>query len=317
MKVFLTGATGYVGSVVAEKLQKSGHSILALARSEASADLLKSRNMEILQGDLSSVESHSAAIRSADAVIHTAFDFGGGDFGAGVKKEVAVVRAFLKSLEGTDKPLIITSGTAILGDSGDRTFDEDTVVETPPESVTQAGGMAALMGRIAVEKEVLTAKGVHGIVLRPPNVYGRNADKSIFTYLRHAGQALGAVPYAIGTAEHKWSVVYVDDLADLFVLALAKAKRGELFQAAAQSGLETKAIAEAISTGAGLGGKTVELDIDALSKALGFPPLADYWAMNFQSSGEKARQVLGWRPQHVDLLNELRHPQTAATPVLE
>ncbi len=120
-----------------------------------------------------------------------------------------------------------------------------------------------------------------------------------------AGQALGAVPYAVGTADHKWSFVHVDDLADLFVLALEKAGAGQLFHAAAESGLETKEIAEALSLGVGLDGKTVELTLSELGKALGFLPLAEYWAINSQSSGIKARKHLGWTPKHMDLLAEL------------
>ncbi len=86
-------------------------------------------------------------------MIHTAFDFSGGDFSAAVAKEVSVVLALLSKMRGTGKPLVITSGTAILGDTGDRVFDEETPVALPPQSVIDGGGMAALLGRIAVEKE--------------------------------------------------------------------------------------------------------------------------------------------------------------------
>jgi nucleoside-diphosphate-sugar epimerase len=304
MKVLLTGATGYIGSVIAEKLQNAGHHVSGLARSEASAAVLESLGIEVVHGDLDSVEILVEAPQKADAVIHTAFDLGNGDFDNAVAKEKLVVRAFIKSLTNTNKPLIVTSGTAVLGDTGDRVFDEETAILGAPKP-----GMGAILARLEMEQEVLQAKDVHGVVLRPPNVYGRSNGRAILTLLTFAAHALGAVPFASGTADHKWTFVHVEDLADLYVLALEKAKQGELFHAGAQSGLRTKSIAEALSTGIGLGGKTAELDIPALGSALGAPPLAGYWANNSQSSSEKARRVLGWKPKHEDLLGELAKPK--------
>lgn len=308
MKVFLTGATGYVGSVVAEKLQKAGHQVIGLARSDAAAATLEAKGIAIVRSDLDSAASFVVAAHAADGVIHAAFKFDGGDFAAAVATEANAVRALIGSVEGTDKPLVITSGTAILGDTGDIVFDEETPItsQSPSERIaTGDQGMKALLRRIEIEQDVLSTNSVCGIILRPPNVYGRSDGGTLLNILRAAGQSLGAVPYAIGTADHRWSYVHVDDLADLYILALKHAKAGELFHAGAEVGLKTKAIAEALSRGIGLGGKTVELAIPELGKALGFPPLADYWAINSQSSSEKARRLLGWKPQHVQMLTEI------------
>lgn len=315
MHVFLTGGTGFVGSVVAEKLQQAGHHVVALARSDASAETLRARGLAVVRGTLDDVQGLADAARAADAVVHTAFDLGAGDFGAAVATEVQAVQALIGAVRGTDKPLLVTSGTAILGDTGDRVFDEETPIPAPPGGEPGAadagpadGGMGGIRARIGVEQDVLTAAGVRGIVLRPPNVYGRSDGKSVLTMLRFAGQKLGAVPYAAGTGDHRWSFVHVDDLADLYVLALEHAGPGELFHAGAEAGLRTRAIAEALSRGLGLGGQTVELSIPELGQALGFPPLAAYWATNSQSSGDKARRVLGWRPKHVRMLQEIARP---------
>lgn len=304
MRVFVTGATGYVGSVVAEKLQQAGHAVAALARSDAAAAALGGRGMTVVRGDLASSDALADAARAADGVVHTAFDHGTGDFGAAVATEVGAVRTLIDAVRGSGTPLVITTGTAILGDTGDRVFDEDTPIPAPPPGAT-ARGMDAVRARVDVEREVLTAPGIRGVVLRPPNVYGRSDGKSVLAMLRVAGQALGAVPYATGTGDHRWSFVHVDDLADLYVLALERAAGGELFHAAGESGLRTRAIAEALSRGLGLGGKTVELEIPALGQALGFPPLADYWARNSQSSSEKARRALGWQPSRTRMLADL------------
>lgn len=305
MNIFVTGATGYIGGVVAEKLQEAGHQVTGLARSDASAEVLQARGIEVVRGGLSDTQVLAEAAHAADGIIHTAFSFEGGDFYAGVAAEETAVRAFMAGVEGTDKPLIVTSGTGILGDTGERVFDEDTPIALPTEqAATENPGMKAVRGRLQTEAVVLGAAGVHGIVIRPPSVYGRSDGGSLLSWLKAAAPPLGAVPYAAGTADHLWSFVHIDDLADLYVLAL-EANRGELFHAGAESGVRTKALAEAMSIALGLGGKTVELDMPELGEALEAPPRAGYWAMNSQSSGEKARRLLGWNPQHVDLLTEL------------
>ena len=112
------------------------------------------------------------------------------------------------------------------------------------------------------------------------------------------------MPYAKGSDDKLWSLVHVDDLADLFVLAIEKAPGGELFHAAAQTGIRTRDLATAISFHEGLGGKTVALDKTELAEALNSPPLAEYWSVNSQITGEKARRMLGWNPQHLDILDE-------------
>ncbi len=306
MKVFMTGATGYIGSAVAEKLQEAGHQVVGLARSDASAEALQARGIEVVRGDLSDTRVLTDAARAADGVIHTALSFEGGDFFSGIAAEEAAVRALIAGAAGTDKPLIMTSGTGMLGDTGERIFDEDTPVTLPTEqAAAENPAMKAVRERLQTEALVLGAAGVHGIVLRPPSIYGRSDGSSLLAWLKAAAPPLGAVPYAAGTAGHLWSFVHVDDLADLYVLAL-EADRGELFHAGAESGVRTKALAEAMSSALGLGGKTVELDMPALGEALGSPFRAGYWALNSQSSGEKAQRLLGWKPQHVDLLTEIR-----------
>jgi nucleoside-diphosphate-sugar epimerase len=314
MNVFVLGATGFIGGVVAERLQRAGHRVFGLARSDASAAALEGRGIQPVRGSLESLEVLTAAARAADAVVQAAFTQEGHDFIASVKVERAAVRALLGALEGSGKALVVTSGTAVLGDTGERVFDEDTPILHPrPDESSGAGGAAlrALGERLTMEKEVLGASGMRGIVLRPPNVYGRSDGQAVLAMLRRAGRSLGAVPYATGTADHRWSFVHIDDLAHLYLLALEGARGGELFHAGAESGLRTRAIAEAVSHGLGLGGKTVALELPALGEALGAPPMAHYWASNSQSSSEKARRVLGWRPEHGRMLDEVARRASA------
>jgi nucleoside-diphosphate-sugar epimerase len=300
MKIFLTGATGYIGSVIAEKLLQAGHQVVGLARSEASAQALEKQGVEPYRGDINDAQILTIGAQSADGVIHTAFDLGSGDFSAANAAEAKAVDALIAGLQGSGKPLILTSGTGVLGNTGDIVYEEDT-----PIAPAESPAVKALQARLTIEKSVLSATGLRGVVLRPPNVYGRGDGRVVFWMLRMAAQKLGAVPYAVGSGDNLWTFVHVDDLADLFVLALEKASSGELFHAGAQGGLRTEDIASALSQGMGLGGKTIALEKPELAEALGLPAMADYWASNSQSSGEKARRVLGWKPHHLDLLGDV------------
>jgi nucleoside-diphosphate-sugar epimerase len=300
MKIFLTGATGYIGRVISEKLLQFGHQVIGLARSNESAQTLESYGVEPFFGDLNSPESLISVARESDGVIHTAFDLDSHDFEKAITIEAKAVQAFISALEGSGKPLIFTSGTGVLGDI---VYDENT-----PIKISDSATVRALQMRLNTEKTVLNTVGMRGIVLRPPNVYGRGDGRVLFMMLRIAGQKLGAVPYAAGAGNNLWTYVHVDDLADLFLLAIEKAPAGELFHAGAQSGLRSQDIAAALSVGMGLGGQTVALQKPELSEAFGLPAIADYWASNSQSSYEKAHSLLGWTPKYLDLLHEVeRH----------
>ncbi len=312
MKVFITGATGYIGSVVAEKLRKAGHQVSGLARSDTSAATLIALGIEPLHGDLGDAEILTAAAQAADGVIHAGFKLNEKGFAAAVADERRAVQAILAGLVGSGKPLVVTSGTGMLGDTGSSILDEEVPVSVDVHGAQGPLGdeiRQAARERLSMEQEVLKAEGLRGVVIRPPSVYGRSDGRSLLTALRAAGHVLGAVPYAAGGAERKWSFVHVEDLADLYVLALEKAAKSGLFHAGAESGLEAKRIAEALSQGMGLAGKTVALDPEELEKAVG-PFMAGYWSSNSQCSGEKARRLLGWVPVHTDMLAELAKPFT-------
>ncbi|WP_410566205.1 NAD-dependent epimerase/dehydratase family protein [Amycolatopsis sp. cmx-4-61] len=302
MKIFLTGATGYIGSVIAEKLLQAGHEVVGLARSDSSAEKLKRQGIEPHRGDLRDPRALTEAAQAADGVIQNAFDFAA-DFATAGASEANAVFTFIEALRGSGKPLVFTSGTGGLGDTGKTIYDEETPVP-PSDSPT----IKALQVRFDTEKTVIDAADVRGVVLRPPNVYGRSGGRAVLSMIRAASRKLGAVPYAVDAADNLWTLVHVDDLADLFVLAVAKAPSGELFHVGARSGLRTQDLAVAMSHGLGLGGRTVALERAELAEALGAEPLADYWSTNSQISGEKARRVLGWHPRHLDVLGELAGP---------
>lgn len=301
MKVFVTGATGYIGSSVAGRLIREGHEVLGLARSLQAAEALHSRGITPVLGDLDDVRTLASGASSADGVIHAAFKLDA-NVDASVSAERRAVSALMEAVRGTPKPLLFASRTAVLGDTGSLVYEEETPIAPHP-----------FRGRLETESLVLETRDVHGIVLRPPNVYGLGDGHGIVSILRHVGHKVGAVPFATGTGDHLWSFVHIDDLATLFVLALTKAQQGERLHAGAQSGLQTRVIAEAVSRGIGLEGATAELSLREMRSLFPVRPLADYWASNSQSSSAKAIRLLRWQPEHLDMLHDVANDSLPAT----
>jgi nucleoside-diphosphate-sugar epimerase len=289
MEVFLTGATGYIGSAVAEALQKAGHKVTGLARTPEKAKLLEARGVRACLGDLLKPESVAAPARSAEGVIHTAST---NDANA-AQADAAVVRAILKSLEGTGKPFVYTSGVWVLGATGDKVADEQTPVNPTP----------LVAHRPAIEQEVLGSKGrgVRSIVIRPALVSGRGG--SIPRMLTQSARETGATRY-VGDGQNRWPFVDVDDLAQLYVLALEKAKAGSLYIAAHGPSYRVRDVAEAASIGAGAKGKTQALPLDEARKTM--HAFADALVLDQQVSSDKAKKELGWSPRAASVLEDLK-----------
>jgi len=286
MIIFLTGATGYIGSAVASELQKAGHTVIGLARSDEAAGRLHLRNIAVHRGDLSSPESLAAAASAADGVIHTGTT-NNGDL------DQAAVRAMLHAIADTAKPFIYTSGVWVLGDTGGRMADETWPVNPIP----------LVAWRPAVEQLVLeaSARGVRSIVIRPGVVYGRGGG--IPADLVQSARTTGAARY-VGNGENRWPMIDVDDLADLYVHALEIAPVGTVLLATDGSEHRVKEIAEAASIGTGAGGRIESWPLEEARKKLG--GYADALVLDQRVSSERARTMLGWKPQASGILEDLR-----------
>ncbi len=235
MKVFLTGATGYVGAAVAAKLQAAGHTVVGVARNEAGAATLRNRNVEPYLGDLKAPQGLIQGVQAADGVIHTAFIHDFSDFEGAVAVERNVIKAFVEALAGSGKPLITMSATAVLGDTGDRIVDE--TAPTNAEAI-----------RAKAEQDVVNAasQSIRSVALRlAPFVYGYGGS-SFIPMLIKEGRETGIVRY-VEAGANKVSAVHVDNAAQLYVLALERATAGSIFHVASQSGITVRAMAEAIS----------------------------------------------------------------------
>ena len=289
MEVFLTGATGYIGTSVADALQKAGHKVTGLARTPEKAKQIEARGVRACPGDLLKPETVAAPARAAEGVIHTANT----NDANSAQADAAAVRAILESLEGSGKPFVYTSGVWVLGSTGSKVADERTPLNPTP----------LVAHRPAIEQEVLGYKdrGVRAIVIRPALVYGRGG--SIPKMIAQSARETGAARY-VGDGENRWPFVDVNDLAQLYVLALEKAPPGSLYLAAHGPSYRVLEVAEAASIGAGANGKTQATPLDEARKTM--HAFADALVLDQQVSGEKAKKELGWSPRAGSVLDDLK-----------
>jgi len=293
MKVFLTGATGYIGTVVAERLRAAGQQLSGLARSDQAAARLEAAGVTPVRGDFTNPAAVASGARSANAVISMATTYD-------PKVDAPAVDAILDALAGTNKPFIYTSGIWVNGDTGGIIVDETTPTE-PIELVAW---------RKLVEDRVLEAakRGVRSIVIRPAIVYGRGGG--IPAGFRDSARKEGAARF-VGTGENRWPMVHIDDLADLYLLALERAPAGTLLLAASGPAHPVKELAAAASRGAGGGGNTAEWAIEDAREELG-GAYADALTLDQQASSRRAQELLGWRPHRPGPIEDLESGSYAA-----
>lgn len=281
MQLFVTGASGYIGSAVTEKLIGAGHRVAGLARSDAAAQKLEKAGASVVRGDLRDVSVIESAARRSEGVIHLGMEFNANapalDRGA--------MDAILAGLGGSGKPLLYTSGIWVMGDTAGHVADESTPVNPTP----------LVAWRPVHENLVLHAAGVRGIVIRPAMVYGRGGGFAA----SFAEAAKKGVVQFVGTGENRWPFVHVDDLADLYLRALG-APAGSLYFASAGPSVPVREVAESAAHGA----RVEAMPIEEARRTMG--PLADALALDQLISARKAEQELGWVPRAKPVLEELR-----------
>jgi nucleoside-diphosphate-sugar epimerase len=290
MRIFVTGATGFIGSAVVKELINARHSVIGLARSDAGAKSLVAAGAEVLQGDLQDLESLCSGAANSDGVIHTAFVHDFSKFKQNCEIDKRAIETLGGALAGSDRPLLVTSGLALLA-SGRTATEEDAPVPTS----------AAYPRASEVTAMSLLAHGVQASVVRLPQVHDR-VKQGLVTYMINIAREKGVSAY-IGDGRNRWAAVHVLDAARLYRLAIEKAATGAKYHAVAEEGVPVGEIAEAI--GRGLKLPTMSLFPERAAEHFG--ALGLFAGLDLVASSALTQKQLGWRPAQTGLMDDLAH----------
>lgn len=291
MKVFVTGATGFVGTAVVAELLAHGHQVLGLARSEGSAETLAGAGASVLRGDLEAPATLAIGAETSDAIIHAGFVHDFSRFAACCAIDRAAIETLGAAIEGTRKPLIVTAGVAFLNTGGAVAVEADPAFP-PTDAYPRASEAAA---------EALSDHGIPTNVMRlPPSVHGVG-DHGFVPMLIDIARRQGRSAY-IGDGGNAWPAVTVQDAARAFRLAIERGQGRDTYHAVAEQGVPFRKIAEAIA--AGLGVPCVSLSVEEAREHFGW--FFDFASIDQPTSSERTRADLGWHPTGPDLLTDVR-----------
>ena len=296
MRVFLTGATGFIGSAIIPELRAAGHQVVGLARSDEAAARLADWGVEARRGEVADPEGLAQGARDSDGVIHCAF---GSDFSNYIQMgetDQRAVSAMAAALAGTGKPLVVTSGMTASTPGRPST-------EADPAQIEGLGAVRGLPETLALSA---SEQGVRSVVVRlPPSVHDVGQQGLVTMLIAMARQA-GVSAY-VGDGANRWPAVHRGDAAKLFRLALERGQSGQRLHAAGEEGIPSRAIAEAI--GKTLGIPTRSLSPDEAAGHFGW--LAPFAANDIPASSALTRETVGWRPTGPGLLDGLAGPYLA------
>ena len=295
MRVFLTGATGFIGSALVPELLSHDHQVLGLARSDDAARALQALGADVLRGDLEDLDALRRGAAQADGVVHCGFIHDFSKFAENCAIDGRAIDALADTLAGSGKPLVVTAG--IPGMPGRVTTEDDALPEDHP------------MPRVSEQRAlVAAARGARASVIRLPQVHDR--DKSgLVPFLIAAARQKGVSAY-VGEGSNRWAAAHRLATPSLYRLALEKGAAGARFHAVQEEGIPMKAIAEAI----GRGLKVPTIAVSAGEAAAHFGPLGHFATMSNPASSVLTRERLGWNPGvHPDLIDDLDHSTAYAS----
>lgn len=289
MRIFLTGATGFIGSAIVPELINAGHQVLGLTRSDAGAQSLLAAGAEVHRGSLEDLDSLRSGAAKSDGVIHCAFDHDFSNFVANCEKDGRAIEALGDALAGSNRPLVITSGTGMGSAAPGQLATEDHFDPNHPNPrrLSEVTGAA------------VAARGVNVSVVRLPQVHD-TVKQGLITYAVSIAREKGVSAY-VGDGLNRWPAVHVLDTAHLYRLALEKNEAGARYHAVAEEGIPVRDIAEVV-------GKGLKVPVVALSPeeaAAHFGWLAPFAAWDMPASSTQTQKQLGWRPTGPGLIADL------------
>jgi nucleoside-diphosphate-sugar epimerase len=300
MRIFVTGASGWIGSAVVPELIGAGHQVVGLARSNASANALTAAGAEVQRGTIDDIDILKSTAEASDGVIHLAFKHDiafTGDFEGAAAADRRAVEVFGEALAGTDKPFAIASG--VLGLAPGSVATEDNGLESTPATASINSGPQTRHGT-AHTTLALASQGVRSSVVRlAPTVHG-DGDKGFMAALVRIARAKGSAGY-VGDGSARWPAIHQLDAAKLFRLAVEKAPAATVLHAVAEEGVLTRAIAEVI-------GRHLELPVVSIApedanEHFGF--LGNFLQMDSPASNKITRELLDWEPTQPGLIEDL------------
>jgi len=295
MRVFVTGATGFVGSAVVPDLISAGHQVLGLTRSDAGAKALAAAGAEPHHGELTDLDSLERGAAACDGVIHLAFIHDFSKFMENCAIEGRALGAITEVLEGTGRPLVVTSGTGVVAAHGAQATEDTPVMTDFPRAISETSCDAA------------AAKGIRAMIIRLPPITHDVGDGGFLPPLINIAREKGVAAY-VGDGANRWPAVHRTDAASLYRLALEKGRAGARYHAIAEEGVPFKTIAEAI--GRGLGLPVRSLTTEEAPAHFGFFNL--FAGADISASSAKTRAELGWSAKGAGLIADIDNADLAA-----
>jgi nucleoside-diphosphate-sugar epimerase len=295
MRVFVTGATGFIGSALVPELIAAGHQVLGLARTDAGAHALTAAGAQVHRGDLEDLESLRSGAAAADAVIHLAFVHDFSKFRENCAIDGKAIEALGESLAGSDRPLIVTGGLAVRVQGRLATENDPHAPFSEHLPRVSEHTAAALLRR-----------GVRSMVVRLPQVHD-TTKQGLVTYAIQAARQAGVAVY-VGEGQTRWAAVHVSDAALLYRLVLEKGRPGARYHAIAEEGVNARDIAETIARG-------LKLPVRSITPEQApqyFGPLSLFAQLNLTGSSAQTREELRWNPTGPTLLTDLENMDDSA-----
>jgi len=291
MHVFVTGASGWIGSATVAELLKAGHRVSGLARSDASAAKLHGRGVEVVRGGLDDLEALRSAAAAADGVVHLAYNHDFSDMAGAAATDRAAVQVLGEALVGTGRPLFVASGVAMIPA---KPATEDDVIPAPDESMP-----ARLSESVALS---FVDQGVRSAALRfAPTVHG-TGDYGFIAILAAIAREHGVSGF-VGDGAHGWSAVHVSDAARMIALGLEKAPAGARLHAIGEQSVPTRKIAEAV-------GRAFDLPVEQIADdrvAAHFGWIERVFSHDLSATSFKTQELLGWTPTGPKLITDIEN----------